>query len=143
MARIHLGLTPFATTMLMDVIAKFQCGVIGYYFPLTSVFGYYCFTIGLGAKELDSQTMMYRHWSRFQSCLRFSVGLSLGVFMSMILSAANWGLQGGLTAPNLVFILLASLLELTSFLAFTAVAIIWNPHEANGGVEDEENITSS
>jgi hypothetical protein len=61
----------------------------------------------------------------------------------MVLSIANLGLQGGLTAPNLVSILLASLLELTSLLAFTAVAIIWNPEEAKDSVEDEENYTSS
>jgi hypothetical protein len=64
------------------------------------------------------------------------------------LSLANWGLQGELTAPKLVSILLASLLELTIFLAFTAayfqaVAILWNPEEAKDGVEDEENYTSS
>jgi hypothetical protein len=79
--------------------------------------------------------------------LRFSIGLSLGVLMRMILPAANWGLQGGLTAPNLVSILLASLLELTTFLAFTAayvqaVSIIWNPEEAKDGGDDGENSSS-
>jgi hypothetical protein len=66
--------------------------------------------------------------------------------MSMILSVASWGLQGGLTAQNLNTVLLASLLELTSFLAFTAayfVRILWNPEEAKDGVEDEENYISS
>jgi hypothetical protein len=140
MAGILIGLAFFATTCLLDVVVNFQLTVlIEYYFQLTFLIGYYCFTIGLGAKR-DSQTI-YLHWSRFQSCLGFSVGLTLGVFMSMILPVANLGLQGGLTAPNLVSVLLASLLELTSFLAFTAVSIIWNPEEANYGVEDEENCT--
>jgi hypothetical protein len=151
MAGFLLGLAFFATTCLMDVVVNFQSVLMGYYFQLTVLIGYYCFSIGLGAKR-GSQTMMYHHWStRFQSCLGFLVGLSLGVFMSMMLSAVNWGglVQGGLTAPNLVSVLLASLLELAFFLAFTAgylqaVSIIWNPEEAEDhGVEDEESYTSS
>ena len=131
----------------MDVVVKFQLTIlIGYYFQLAVLIGYYCFTIGLGAKR-DSQTI-YLHWLRFQSCLVFSVGLTLGVFISMILLVAYLGLQGGLTAPNLVSVLLASLLELTSFLActaayFQAVSILWNPEEAKDGVEHEEKYTSS
>ena len=129
LAFLH-GLAFFATTSLMDVVVNFQ---LSCYFQLAVLIGYYCFTIGLGAKR-DSQTI-YLHWSRFQSCLGFSVGLSLGVFMSMILSVANWGLQGGLNAPNLVSVLLASRVELTSFLAFTAVyfqavLILCNPEAA-------------
>jgi hypothetical protein len=148
MAGFLLGLAFFATTCLMDVVVNFQSVLMGYYFQLTVLIGYYCFSIGLGAKR-GSQTMMYHHWStRFQSCLGFLVGLSLGVFMSMILSAANLGLQGGLAAPNLVSVLLASLVELTSFLActaayFQAVSILWNPEEAKDGLENEENYTSS
>jgi hypothetical protein len=80
MAGFLLGLAFFATTCLMDVVVNFQSVLMGYYFQLTVLIGYYCFTIGLGAKR-GSQTMMYHHWSRFQSCLGFSVGLSLGVFM--------------------------------------------------------------
>jgi hypothetical protein len=117
MAGILIGLAFFATTCLMDVVVNFQLTVlIGYYFQLTVLIGYYCLTIGLGATRY-SQTI-YLHWSRFQSCLGFSVGLSLGVFMSMILSAANLGLQGGLAAPNLVSVLLASLFELFEMLLF-------------------------
>jgi hypothetical protein len=136
MTGILIGLAFFATTCLMDVVVNFQFVLIGYYFQLTVLIGYYCFTIGLGAKR-GSQTI-YLHWSRFQSCLFFSVGLSLGVFMTMLLPAA----------PNLVSVLLASLFELTYFLAFTAayfqaVSILWNPEEAKDGVEDEENYASS
>jgi hypothetical protein len=143
MAGILIGLAFFATTCLMDVVVNLELTVlIGYCLQLTVLIGYYCFTIGLGAKR-DSQTI-YQHSSRFQSCLGFSVGLSLGVFIIMILSVANLGLQGGLIAPNLVSVLLASLPELTFYLAYTAaffqaVLIIWNSEEAENVVEDEEN----
>jgi hypothetical protein len=68
--------------------------------------------------------------------------------MSMILSVANQGLRGGLTAPKHVSILLASLIDLSSFLACTVayfffVSIFWIPEEAEDDVEDEENYTSS
>ncbi len=61
---------------------------------------------------------------------------------------SNWGLQRGLTAPNLGPVLLPSLLELTSFLGckaayFQAVLILWTPEEAEDDVEDEENYTPS
>jgi hypothetical protein len=130
----------------LNYLTTCQIDAVVVSFQLTVLIGYYCFTVGLGATQ-DSQTI-YLHWSRFQSCLAFSVGLSLGVFMSMILSVANWGLQGGLNAPNLVSVLLASLIDLSSFLActaayFQAVSILWNPEEAKDGVEDEENYTSS
>ncbi len=112
---------------------------------VTVLIGYYCFTVGLGATQ-GSQTI-YLHWSRFQSWLGCSVGVGLGVFMSMILSVANWGLQGGPTAPNLVSVLLASLIDLSSFLActaayFQAVSILWNPEEAKDGGDDGENSSS-
>jgi hypothetical protein len=122
----------FATTCHM-VVVSFQFAVL---------IAYYFFTIGLGAKR-DSQTIDL-HWSRFQSWLGFSVGLSLGVFMSMILSLAKWGLRGGLTSPKHASVLLVSLIELASFLACTAayvqaVLLLWTPEKAEDDAEDEEN----
>jgi uncharacterized integral membrane protein len=118
------------------------CHMLAVSFQFFVLIGYYFFTIGLGAIR-ESQTM-YLHWSRFQAWLDFSVGLSLGVFMSMILSVANWGLRGGLTSPKLLSVLLASLLELASFCACTAaylqaVLLLWTPEEAEDDAEDEEN----
>ena len=128
----------------LNYLTTCQIDAVVVSFQLTVLIGYYCFTIGLGAKR-GSQTI-YLHWSRFQSWLCFSAGLDLGVFMSMLLSVASWGLQGGLSTPKAVFVLLVSVLGLTSFWActaayFQAVTIIWNPEEEKDDVvEDEKTI---
>jgi hypothetical protein len=125
----------FLFSQMEMVVASFQFAVL---------IGSYLFAIGLGVKR-DSQTI-YLHWSRFRSWLGFSLGLNLGVIMSMILAVANWGLQGGLTAPQHVSVLLGSQLKLASYLACTeanlvAVAILWTLKEAEDDAEDEENYS--
>jgi hypothetical protein len=71
-------------------------------FLLAFLIGYYFIVIRfLGGDKWDS---------RFQAVLVYDAGLILGYFMSLLLAAANWGLQEG-ARPKLLSVMLAFFLS--------------------------------
>jgi uncharacterized protein YacL len=74
--------------------------------------------------------------------LGFAVGLNLGVFMSIILVLANWGLHGQIT-PKLVSVLLSFFLSGTAVHCLVATILLVRQEEAEDGVLEEEEKMSS